>query len=153
MGIRVNFTDTGDVSPREPVPAGKYLVTCTDGEIKESGPQAKNPGSQYINWEFTIEDEGYEGRKLWSNTTLLPHALFSIKQLLEAVGMDTSGELDFDLDDVIGKKLILRVTKKPARTLDDGREVDESNEVKSFIRADSVLAQTGAATSKNNLLP
>lgn len=143
MGIRVNFTDVVSTQ-REVLPAGKYIVKVTDGELKQSGENAKNPGAEYINWEFTVQQGKYEGQKAWTNTSLLPHALFSIKNLLTAVGHDTSGELDFDIDDVLGKELQIRLTVKPAK---DG--YDEQNEVKGFY-------STGAeqtTMTKSSVLP
>lgn len=130
MGIRVNFTDVASSNSYEPVPTGKYNVFVTDGEIKESGPNSKNPGSQYINWEMTIDGGNYDGRKLWTNTSLLPQALFGLKGLLAAAGLNADGELDFDIKDVIGKKIRAKVIKKPA----DG-SYDERNEIKAFYAA------------------
>lgn len=155
MGIRVNFSETGDVTPREPVPSGKYRATVTDGELRDSN----SSDYQYINWEFTIKEPAYDGRKVWSMTTLAPHALFSLKQLLEAVGMDANGELDFDIDDVIGKDLVLRIVKEGPGSYTDRRtgekkEHDERNQVKSYIK-DGATTNTGpsASSGKNALLP
>jgi hypothetical protein len=105
MGIKVNFTDTATYGNSslglDPLPTGKYHVAITDGEIRESGPNSKNPGSQYINFEFTVQSGDYEGRKVWANASLLPHALYTIKGILEALGYETTGnELDFDRNEV-----------------------------------------------------
>lgn len=148
MSIRINFSETeGGMGIIDPLPTGKYHVKVTDGEIRESGPAAKNPGSEYINWEFTVQDGPYENRKVWTNTTLLPHALFALKGLLGACGFDVTGNIDFDIDDVIGTDVIVRVTKKAARTLDDGREVDESNDVKGFaVYKEDAVASSGSGS-------
>jgi len=145
MGIRANFSDVGSGSGIfEPLPGGKYHVKVTDGELKEAGPNAKNPGSQYINWEFTVQDGDYEDRKIWSNTSLLPQALFGLKGLLEAVGMDTNGEIDFDIDDLIGKDVVIQVKKTPKRTVGD-KEYDEGNEVKGYGAYDAAKAPGGSS--------
>lgn len=150
MGIRINFSDTqGSQLGLDPLPTGKYHVKITDGEIKESGPNAKNPGSQYINFEFTVQDGQYEGRKVWSNASLLPHALFTIKGILEATGHDVSGELDFDLNDLIGSDLVVKVNFLPAGEV-NGRSLDDRNEVKRFYKYDE--AKTGSV-SGGSLLP
>ena len=116
MAIKVNFEDV-EVTDFEALPAGTYHVKITDGEIKESGPDSKNPGAEYINWELTIQDGEYESRKLWTNTSLLAHALFSLKGMFAATGKWTKQELsapgfEFDIDDAIGLSLKVRVTQR-----------------------------------------
>lgn len=144
--MRVNMSDV-EVRDFEPVPSGKYHVAVTDGELKESGENAKNPGAEYIKWEFTIQDDAYAGQKLWANASLLPHALFTLKGLLAAVGYDTSGEVDFEIDDVIGKELVVRVTKKGERTNPQtGETYDPSNEVKGYYKLDDPKASTGSGS-------
>jgi hypothetical protein len=118
MGFKVDFSST-EVRDFEPLPSGKYHVAVTDGDLKESGPKAKNPGSEYISWEFTVQDGEYENRKLWTNASLLPQALFTLKGLLAATGFDVDGELDFDIDDVIGAECIVTVRRVGERTVGD----------------------------------
>ena len=61
--VTVNFSETSS-SDFDVIPAGKYHAKVTSGEMKESGPNANNPGAQYINWEFTIQEGTQEGRKV-----------------------------------------------------------------------------------------
>jgi hypothetical protein len=152
MPLKVNFTDV-EVRNFDPIPTGKYHVKITDAEIKQSGPASKNPGSDYINFEYTVQEGDYNNRKVFGMASLLPHALFSIKGILQAVGYDAEGEMEFELDDLIGKDLIVKVNKRPARTLDDGREVDESNEVKSYYPIDGVKSAGAPVVASNSLLP
>ncbi len=146
MGFKVNL-DGVDVNAFDPIPASTYKAFVTDGEVKESGPQSKNPGSQYINWEFTISEGTYENRKQWMNTSLLPQALFGIKALLQATGRfseaQLSGEIDFDIADVIGSEVLIVVKIKEYNG-------EDRNEVKS-VRA--VGAAVGATTRSGSLLP
>lgn len=114
--MKVNFSNV-EVQDFEPLPAGWYVVNVTDGEIRESGPKSKNPGSEFIHWEYTIQEgQPFANRKIWDNTTLLPHALFSLKGLLAATGRfndDQLGdELDFEIEDVLGSTLQVRVTQR-----------------------------------------
>ena len=106
--VTVNFSETSS-SDFDLIPAGKYHAKVTGGEMKESGPNANNPGAQYINWEFTIQEGAQEGRKVWTNTSLLPHALFSLKNLLSAVGFETSASLDFEIDAIVSKDCVISV--------------------------------------------
>jgi hypothetical protein len=158
MGIKVNFSDeskySGSSLGLDPLPTGKYHVAITDGEIRESGPNSKNPGSQYINFEFTVQSGPYEGRKVWSNASLLPHALYTIKGILEALSYETTGnELDFELDDLMNKELIVKVNFLKAGEV-NGRSLDDRNEVKRFYKLEEGTS-TAAATStgKSSLLP
>ena len=130
MGLRVNFSDT-ETRDFDPIKPGVYRALVTDGELREAGPNAKHPGSQYINWEFTVQDEPYVGRKQWMNTTLVPDALFGLKELLAATGkFDVDGELDFDIPDVIGSEVKIKVRIK---TYND----EQQNEVKRVLPASS----------------
>src|SRR5215212_5489633 len=116
MGIRVDFTDTEKYSGSslgiDPLPTGKYHVAITDVEMREA---KDNPDSKYLNIEFTVQDGQYEGRKLWTNASLLPHALYTIKGILEAIGMETTGNaLDFEMDDLINEELVVRAVFRKA---------------------------------------
>lgn len=140
MGLRVNFTETGDVD--FPVmPAGTYAAKVTDGELREAGPNAKHPGSEYINWEFTIQDGEYQGRKVWQNTSLIPEALVGLKGLLSATGkFDVDAELDFEIEDVIGADVAVVV-----------RQREYQGEMQNEVRRVKPLSD--ANTGDSSLLP
>ena len=140
--VTVNFSDTSS-SDFEVLPAGKYYVKATGGELRESGPNANNPGAQYINWEFTVQEGPQEGRKVWTNTSLLPHALFSLKNLLSAVGKETSGSLDFEIDDVISQDCVISVGHRDFNG-------QAQAEIKRFTPYDASKFQ---ATKQASLLP
>ncbi len=110
--VTVNFAEVPD-SDFSAIPPGKYHVKITGGEMRESGPNSNNPGAQYINWELTVQEGDHENRKLWTNTSLLPHALFSLKALLIATGTtdaDSAREsLNFEIEDLISKSVIATV--------------------------------------------
>lgn len=144
--VTVNFADTGDLEFGS-IPPGKYHVCVTEGELRESGPNAKNPGSQYINWELTIQEGACEGRKLWTNTSLLPQALFGLKALLLASGRWTKEQLaddmDFEINDVMGAKVVATVANREYQG-------ETRNEVKRFHPYDPAKF---SATSATDLLP
>jgi len=109
MSIRVNFTDVKDTF--DLIPSGTYVAKVTDGEMREAGPNAKNPGAEMINWEFTIQKGDHESRKQWINTVLVENALGILKNFLGALSKDGTpmfnqeqldGDLDFDIDDILG---------------------------------------------------
>lgn len=109
MSIRVNFTDVKDTF--ELIPSGTYQAKVTDGEMRQAGENAKNPGADMINWEFTIQKGDHENRKQWINTVLVENALGILKSFLGALSKDgrpmftqeqLDGDLDFDIDDCLG---------------------------------------------------
>lgn len=136
--MRVNFSDV-KTTDFEAFDAGTYAAKVTDGEIKESGPNSKNPGSEYINWELTLQDEGpLQGRKVWYMTSLLPHALFGLKGLCAATGRYTEEELeaedfDFEIDDLIGLDVLVHVIKEKY----NGEDVNRVKKVKKVGSAPS----------------
>jgi len=150
VGFKVNFSGVEVRDFSEPVPSGWYHMKVTDGEVRESGPNAKNPGAEYINWELTVQEGEHEGRKGWVNASLLPHALFTLKGLLGSCGIDVDGDLDFEIVDVIGKDCLAKasiVSKKDK----EGRVVEGeyTNEWRSF----KPFTGDVPAAAEQNLLP
>lgn len=146
MAIRVNFADT-ELRDFDALPAGWYDVAITKIEEKASGPNAKNPGSPYLNFEFTIIDGEYEKRKFWSVASLLPQALFTLKEILVALGEDANSEVDIDTDDLVGRELQVKVNRRP----DANSEGDFKNEIKKYALVGTNPTVTGAESS--SLLP
>lgn len=111
MPIRVNMTDQEAKSAdREPLPKGKFHLKITDMDMNfVADPASKNQGKPYINFEFTVQDGKYEGRKDWTNAMCFEGALYTISQILKAIGMDVSPNEQFDIPDerefYIGKDL------------------------------------------------
>ncbi len=146
MGIRVNLSDT-EAGGFDPVPAGRYVLNVFDGEVRESGKEAKHPGSQYIAWEFTIASGDFEGRHVWSNT-IIDHGdcpcdngetfmkgLFALKGLLAATGKWSpeqldADEFDFEVDDLAG------ATVGASLTVRKSEEYGDSNNIKRFRSLD-----------------
>lgn len=146
MPLRVNLADVeGDAF--EPIPAGRYPLRVFEGEIRTSeSATAKHPGSEYIAWEFLVENGEYEGRHLWANT-MLSHgdcdcgdldtfnkSLFSLKNLLAATGNWTPEELDaddfgFEIDDVIGSLVMGTVTVRKSEEYGDGNNIKRFKEL------------------------
>jgi hypothetical protein len=113
MRVDLSGTDAGF----DALPSGRYVVKVTDGELRTSGENAKHTGSEYINWELTVQTGEYEGRKVWQNTPWShgtcecgdwkAGALIGLKSLLTATGIWTDEQLnaddfDFEIDEVIG---------------------------------------------------
>ncbi len=136
MRVDLSGTETFEV-----IPSGRYQAKVTDGEIRSSGPNAKHPGSEYINWEFTIQEGDYEGRKQWTNTPIghgecdcndwKSGALFGLNNLLAATEKWSREELDddefdFEIADIIGSDVSIAVAVEPYQ----GEDVNNVKRVK-----------------------
>ena len=128
----------------DPLPAGTYHVKLTDGEIKESGPNAKNPGAEYINFEFTVQGDKYEGRKLWAIASLLPQALYTLKNIVDASGFEGDVDSTSIIGDLMGVDLLAVVKIRPA-----SEEYEAKNEIKRFRKFDA----SAVGTATDSLLP
>lgn len=131
--LKVNFSEEeagSEARDYEALPTGKYHVAIFDGEVKESTSE-KNPGKPYWSLTLQIQDGKYEGRRLWANVMLFEGALYSLAQLLKAVGREDalkSGKIPA-LDSLIGKDIVVTAAKQ----LDDYR-----------MRADGIDPKTAA---------
>jgi hypothetical protein len=153
-GIRVNMSaEEAKSEARMDLPAGKFHLKITDMEIKFTSQAAKNAGKPFINFEFTIQDGQYSGRKDWTNAMCFSPALYTISQICKALGMNinpTGGE--FVIPDArefyVGKDLwgIRRLNKKNKNA--DG-EVEPRIELSGFLKYDGGSSEvTGTAGAK-----
>jgi hypothetical protein len=86
-GIRVNLSDEEARSQdREPLPSGKFHYKITDMDLMFVKAGGKNEGKPYINFEFTVQDGNYTTRKDWTNAMCFEGALYTISQILKALG-------------------------------------------------------------------
>ena len=150
--LKVNFTNRESTSTvREIPPSGEYLVAITDGEIKEVKPGRKNTGKPFWQLKFVIQDGAYAGTTLMASIMLFDGALFSLAQLLKALGYDVE-DGDFlvpQLDDIIGKNINVKGYKRGASTLPDGTELSERFEIKGY----KAPSRSGIKTGDSSLLP
>lgn len=116
MTLKVNFTDeeaSSEALSFDAIPSGKYYARLTDVELRECGPESKNPGKPYWNLEFTIQDGQYADRKVWTNCMLFNGALYTLAQLCKATGHEESlktGKVP-DAESLIAKEVIINVKK------------------------------------------
>lgn len=93
-GIKINFADVE--GSFEPLPEGTYEVEVERVEVRESN----SSDNDYLNWELTVQDEEYEGRKLWMITSLSERALFRLKDVFVALDViEEDDELEIEWDD------------------------------------------------------
>ena len=109
---------------------GKYNVKITKVEAKKG----KDSGKPYLNWELQVLDGEYKGARLWYITSLSPQALFNLRNLLTAAGIEVPKSMvKIDLDSVIGRI----VTAKVIMETYNG---EERPKVKEVIAAQAITA-------------
>lgn len=97
---RVNQAEGKDFSL---LPEGTYTGKLVEVDASKSGD-----AGPYWSWEFDLQDEGYENRKLWVNTSLSEKADWKMKEVFEAFGYDA----DTDTDELVGQEVLLIVSQR-----------------------------------------
>lgn len=94
----VNVDLSGVETSRKTIPEGVYTLVVDSATQKSS--QGGNP---MIVFEFSVAEGKYQGSKLYENCSLQPQALFKLKSVLIALGLDIPNKaFDLDLKDLIG---------------------------------------------------
>lgn len=98
MGLNLSF---GDVQGFEPIPGGMYTLKIADCPVREN----KAKDGEMIVFEFDVQDEEYEGRKVWLNVSLKPQARWKLQEVLEAITQKEwrEDDMDLDLEDLLGE--------------------------------------------------
>lgn len=139
----VNVDLSGVEASRKAIPEGTYEVVVNEAIQKDS-----RDGNPMIAFEFEVAEGAHKGAKLYENCSLQPQALFKLKSVLLALGMDIPNKaFDLNLRDLVGLTCEVEVGhevyegKKRARILqyndpeetqdeEDGDEEGESVEDK-----------------------
>lgn len=132
--ITLNLDDVG--SSFTIIEPGRYPARVVDIEEKES-----STGNPMLVWSWELEGGVYSGQEIKSFTSLQDHALFGLKQHLEAFGI--SGEVDIDTDKLIGKTAMLTIVKAKTRSRNTGEEI----EVNRVNLVSPMAAKRAAATA------
>lgn len=100
----LSIPSLADVESRIDVPDGEYLVKVEE-VTQEDGDKAP-----YLKWVFVIAEGKSEGGKLYNNTSLSEKALWNLKTLLEALGVEIpDDEFDIDPEDLVDLELMVSV--------------------------------------------
>ena len=135
----VNVDLSGVEVSRKAIPEGTYEVVVNEATQKNS-----RDGNPMIAFEFEVAEGAHKGAKLYENCSLQPQALFKLKSVLLALGMDIPNKaFDLNLRDLVGLTCEVEVGhevyegKKRARILqyndpeetqgDDSDEDDEES--------------------------
>ena len=131
-GSSVNLDLSGVEVSRRAIPEGTYAVVVNKAELTKS-----REGNNMIKMEFEVTEGPHKGAKLFENCSLQPQALFKLKSVMLALGMNIpEGSFDLDTNDLVGLNCEVEVGhetyegKKRARILEyiNAEETDEEEE-------------------------
>lgn len=131
----------------EPVPAGRYAVTCEKAEVRDT----KAPGGQYINTVFKIVTGDQEGRVVFhmfniknKNEKAVQIGRGQLKSFLAA-----SGQASFSLDTVSDLEGMKCVVTTKVKTDDYG----DKAAIKAFLplEEEPVSSKSGAKFSSDDI--
>lgn len=98
--IKVDFTGVSTEGGGRLLPEDQYQLELMEIEEKEG----QDSGQPFLEFTFEVVDEGeYKGTKAWDNLSLVPKALWKLRQFMEAGGHATEdGPMDIDPDVLVG---------------------------------------------------
>lgn len=97
--------DFSSVPSREPLDEGVYQLQIA--KVEETTSSTGNP---MLKVEYDVLNvEG--GRKLWDNFVLIDKCLWKIKELFDALGMDTSALVEMDPAELVGMEVNAKVVQ------------------------------------------
>ena len=103
MAINLDFSS---VPSREPLEEGVYHLQIA--KVEETNSSTGNP---MLKVEYNVL--GVEGnRKLWDNYVLIDKCLWKVKELFDALGIDTSSLVEMDVNELVGLEVQAKVIQE-----------------------------------------
>lgn len=103
MAINLDFSS---VPSREPLEEGIYHLQIA--KVEETNSSTGNP---MLKVEYNVL--GVEGnRKLWDNYVLIDKCLWKVKELFDALGIDTSTLVEMDVNELVGLEVQAKVIQE-----------------------------------------
>lgn len=97
--IKVDFTGVQAGGGRVLLPEGPMKFEVEEVTLETS----EKSGSQYLAAKLRVFDGKYEGKYAYDNWSLQPQALFKLRGVMEAGGLEVEdGEMEIDPDELIG---------------------------------------------------
>ena len=98
--------DFSSVPSREPLEEGVYHLQIA--KVEETNSSTGNP---MLKVEYDVL--GVEGnRKLWDNYVLIDKCLWKVKELFDALGIDTSALVEMDVNELVGLEVQAKVIQE-----------------------------------------
>src|SRR3954471_15041001 len=86
---------------------------CPDGtfkaEITAAAEEESSTGNPMVVAKFKILTGKGKGALIYDNLSLQPQALFRLKALCEALGIEAEGAVDIDFDELVGQEILVDV--------------------------------------------
>ena len=98
--------DFSSVPSREPLDEGVYDLTIA--KIDETTSSTGNP---MLKVEYDVNG-GAGNRKLWDNYVLIDKCLWKVKELFDALGIDTSELVEMDVSELLGMQVRAKVIQE-----------------------------------------
>lgn len=107
--VKVNLAGitTGEF---EALPRAYYNVRVSSFTEKES-----KKGKPMVEWQFTVTDGEFKGRRIWLNNTLTKEALWAYKRTLLAIGFteeQLEGDVEIEADEVVDLECVLKTDQE-----------------------------------------
>ena len=103
MAINLDFSS---VPSREPLEEGIYHLQIA--KVEETTSSTGNP---MLKVEFNVL--GVDGnRKLWDNYVLIDKCLWKVRELFDALGIDTSALVEMDVNELVGMEVQAKVIQE-----------------------------------------
>lgn len=98
--------DFSSVPSREPLEEGIYNLTIA--KVEEANSSTGNP---MLKVEYDVN--GVDGnRKLWDNYVLIDKCMWKLKELFDALGIDTSEIVEMDVTELVGMQVNAKVIQE-----------------------------------------
>ena len=98
--------DFSSVPSREPLEEGVYHLRIA--KVEETTSSTGNP---MLKVEYDVVDvDG--NRKLWDNYVLIDKCLWKVKELFDAIGVDTSELVEMDVTELVGMEVNAKVIQE-----------------------------------------
>ena len=118
--VSVNFEGV-ETRAGSDVPEGEYLAKVVEVEEYES----QSSGNPVLKWKFEIVKGEEKGKVLFHNTSLQQQALWNVRGLLEAAGIETpDSAFDIDLDEMVDVEVGVGVVIREWEGRDQSRIAD-----------------------------
>ena len=98
--------DFSSVPSREPLEEGVYHLRIA--KVEETTSSTGNP---MLKVEYDVVDvDG--NRKMWDNYVLIDKCLWKVKELFDAIGVDTSELVEMDVTELVGMEVNAKVIQE-----------------------------------------
>lgn len=97
MTMNIDFTGVQSDGDFDNLPEGVYNVSVFEVKVKEN-----NAGDgHYLNWQLKVQDDGYNNRRLFYNTSLKSQSLWKLKQVLNRIAPDVDWSKQYSVEEII----------------------------------------------------